>query len=309
MRLEELEEDEGLSAASRQHVAVMVDEVVGLVRAAKPMTIVDATVGTGGHAEALLEATGTNLVGIDRDAQALWTAASRLERFGSRVTLMQSDFSELDAVLDQCGLPCAGAIVADFGMSSYALDDPARGFSFRLDGPLDMRMDLRQELRATDLVNHADEEELARIIYEYGEERASRRIARAIVAARANHELMSTAELRAVVARATGGRRAGGIDPATRTFQALRIAVNHEIESLAALLERAPARLAGGGRMVTIAYHSLEDRPVKERFRELARGPEFELLTRKTLRPSEAETASNPRARSARLRCLERILA
>lgn len=302
----QLGEEKGLGAASCQHVAVMVDEVVALVRAAKPLAILDATVGTGGHAERLLDATDAHLLGIDRDAGVLPIAAARLERFGARVSLRHGDFKDLGAILDQAGMPCVGAIVADLGMSSFALDDPARGFSFRFDGPLDMRMDSRQPLRAYDLLNEESEEELARVIHTYGEDRASRRIARAIVQARRRRPLETTSDLCAVIESVTGPRRRGGINPATRTFQALRIAVNREMESLAALLEKAPERLASGGRFITLAYHSLEDRPVKERFRELVRAGGFVAVTRKAMRPSAEESARNPRARSARLRCIER---
>jgi 16S rRNA (cytosine1402-N4)-methyltransferase len=303
-----LGEERGLSAASRQHVAVMVDEVVGLVRASKPLAVVDATIGTGGHAERILEETDAHLLGIDRDASALRAASLRLERFASRLTLRQADFRDLEAVLDQCGVPCVGAVLADLGMSSFALDDGARGFSFRADGPLDMRMDQRQALRAYDIVNEESEESLAHVIQTYGEERAARRIARAIIQARRRRPLETTGELRAVIESAVGIRRHGGINPATRTFQALRIAVNDEIHSLDALLARAPTRLCGGGRMVVLAYHSLEDRPVKASFRELVRGGGFAAVTRKAMRPSAEEAAHNSRARSARLRCVERIL-
>jgi 16S rRNA (cytosine1402-N4)-methyltransferase len=300
-----LDEEKGLAAANRQHVAVMADEVVAFVRAAKPMVVVDATVGTGGHSERLLEATDAHLLGIDRDADALGIAARRLARFESRVTLRQADFRELGAVLEQCGIPCVNAIVADLGMSSFALDDPSRGFSFRTGGPLDMRMDQRQPLRACDILNEESEAELARIIHEYGEERASRRIARAIVEARRRRPLETTDDLRGIVERVLGGRH-GGISPATRTFQAIRIAVNREMESLAALLADGPARLAVGGRIVVLAYHSLEDRPVKEAFRALVRAGGFAAVTRKAMRPSVEEAARNRRARSARLRCVER---
>jgi 16S rRNA (cytosine1402-N4)-methyltransferase len=301
-----LGEEKGLSAAGRQHVAVMRDEVVRLVRASKPMLIVDATLGTGGHAEAMLEATSLNLLGLDRDSAALGQAAARLARFGDRVMLRQANFSEIDTVLDECGTPSASAIVADFGMSTFALDDPTRGFSFRFDGPLDMRMDQRQELRASDIVNEESEEELARIIFAYGEDRASRRIARALVEARRRRPLETTGDLRAVIEGVLGGHRQGKISPATRTFQALRIAVNHELESLALFLEKAPTRLIAGGRIVTIAYHSLEDRPVKRAFRQLAQEGDFEAITHKAVRPEREEVIENPRARSARLRCIER---
>jgi 16S rRNA (cytosine1402-N4)-methyltransferase len=302
-----LAEEKGQSAASRQHVAVMVDEVVRLVRALNPLTIVDMTVGMGGHAAALLRVTDAHLLGIDRDASALAVAAANLAEFGPRVTLRQADFAGFDAVLEQTGIPCVGAIIADLGMSSFALNDAERGFSLRLDGPIDMRMDRGQPLRAYDIVNEETETELARIIFEYGEDRGSRRIARAIVEARRRRPIETTGELASLVEGVIGRNRRGGIHPATRTFQALRIAVNHELESLTALLDRAPGHLRSGGRMIVLAYHSLEDRPVKQHFRELVQGGGFAAVTRKALRPGADEAASNPRARSARLRCIERV--
>ena len=212
----------------------------------------------------------------------------------------------MDARLCATGDDRVDAIVADLGMSSLALDDPSRGFSFRFDGPLDMRMNPEQALTAADIVNGESEAELARILYEYGEERASRRIARAIVNAREHSRISTTGELRRIAERVLGWRQRGRVHPATRTFQAVRIAVNHELESLAALLDRAPIRLAAGGRMVVLAYHSLEDRAVKNRLRELAESAEFVLPVRKAMRPKAEEIAQNPRARSARLRCVER---
>lgn len=294
------------SRAARMHVPVLVAEVCGMAAASAPREIVDATVGTAGHAGALLRATGARLLGLDRDAGALAVAAERLAEFSARVTLRQANFANLAVVMAEVGFQSAGAILADLGMSSFALEDPARGFSFRLDGPLDMRMDRDAPLRAYDILNEESEEEIARVIYQYGEERASRRIARGIVAARRRRPLTTTAELRAIVERALGAHRRAGAHPATRTFQALRIAVNQEMESLAALLADGPNLLASGGRMMVIAYHSLEDRAVKERFRELVRGGEFIAVTRKAIKPSAAEVAENPRARSARLRCIER---
>jgi 16S rRNA (cytosine1402-N4)-methyltransferase len=289
------------------HEPVMVQEASDLLLANQPAIVVDLTLGAGGHAEALLErSTCERLVGIDRDQQALATAGARLARFGDRAVLRHADFAALDSILDQLGIEAVGAILADLGMSSLALDDPARGFSFQFDGPLDMRMDQGQTLSARDLVNEETEAELARILRDYGEERHARRIARVIVAQRRPRPIETTFQLRAVIERALGPRRIAGMNPATRTFQALRIAVNREIESLAALLASAPARLAAGGRMVVLAYHSLEDRPVKEAFRALARSGEFVAITGKPMRPSAAEVARNSRARSARLRCLER---
>jgi 16S rRNA (cytosine1402-N4)-methyltransferase len=293
-------------AADRWHVPVMVEEVCGLLSAHGPLAFVDVTVGTGGHAEAMLRATKARMLGLDRDADALEVARERLAEFGDRVVLERADFSEIAAVMRAHHVEGADAILADLGMSSFALDDPERGFSFRVDGPLDMRMDTRQTLRARDIVNEESEVELARIIYIYGEERGSRRIARMIVEARRRSPIETTAELRAVVERALGAHRRGGVNPATRTFQALRIAVNHEMKSLAALLRDGPAMLNPGGRMAVISYHSLEDRPVKERFRGLAESDDYALLTRKVIKPSSSETSHNPRARSAKIRCIER---
>jgi 16S rRNA (cytosine1402-N4)-methyltransferase len=297
---------ESNAGADRLHLPVMPGEVRDLLCVGERRLIVDATLGTGGHAELMLEASGATLLGLDRDPHALEAAAERLGRYGSRVVLRQADFAEIDRVVTEAALGAADAILADLGMSSFALDDPARGFSFRNEGPLDMRMDPAAALSAYDLLNEEGEDELARIIREFGEERAARRIARAIVEARRRRPLTTTTELRAVIERAAGTRHRGAIHPATRTFQALRIAVNHEIESLGAFLDRVPGCLAMGGRLAIIAYHSLEDRPVKQRFRALVQAGEFTALTRKALRPSASECAHNPRARSARLRAIER---
>jgi 16S rRNA (cytosine1402-N4)-methyltransferase len=295
--------------SARLHVPVMVAEVNALLTAHAPRTIADVTLGTGGHAEALLEATDARLIGLDRDAAALAVARERLARFGSRVTFHHANFSELDSILDRAGIQLVDAILADLGMSSFALEDSSRGFSFRFEGPLDMRMSPEQPTSAADLVNRESEADLASIIYQNGEERASRRIARAIVQARQRAPITTTRELRMLVERALGGHRRTGVHPATRTFQALRIAVNHELENLATLLERAPMRLAPGGRFAVIAYHSLEDRAVKQRFRTMAEGGQFALPARKAMRPRAAEIVANPRARSARLRCVERVIA
>ena len=299
-------------ADNRVHVPVMAAEVVELLSAPNPLTIVDGTLGTGGHAAAMLEAAPhARLLGIDQDAAAIAHAREVLAKFKDRVTLVQANFAEISLVMREAGLEHADAILADLGMSSFALDAAARGFSFRLDGPLDMRMDQRATLSAYDLVNEEPEAELARIFREYGEERMPGRIARTIVEARRKRRIETTGELRALVERAIGPHRRGGVHPATRTFQAIRIAVNREIESLEKFLRDAPAMLALGGRLAVIAYHSLEDRAVKERFRELGRGHsdphhEFNNLTTKVIKPTQREIGENPRARSARLRCLER---
>ena len=290
----------------REHVPVMVAEVVELLSVPHPRVVIDATLGTGGHAAAILDANpDATLIGLDRDVDAIEAARQRLESFADRIKLVHSDFAEIESAARSAGHDNADAILADLGMSSFALDDPSRGFSFRTDGPLDMRMDRSSPVRAYDIVNEETEAELARIIYEYGEERMSRRIARMIVEARRRAPIETTGALRAIIERAVGGRRTG-IHPATRTFQALRIAVNREMESLAALLERAPRMLNPGGRLAVISYHSLEDRAVKETFRALAHSGEFHMVSAKVIKPSAREIAHNPRARSARIRCLER---
>jgi len=294
-------------ATARMHVPVMMEEVRELLSAHGPRVVVDATVGTGGHAAGMLGATEARLIGLDRDADALAVAGDRLKSFGDRVMLRHADFGAIAQVVCDSGIESADAILADLGMSSFALEDAQRGFSFRLEGPLDMRMDRSQTLRAYDLVNEESESDLADILHHWGEERAARRIARSIVDARRRRRIETTGELRAIVERVLGPRRGGGVHPATRTFQALRIAVNHEMESLGSFLESAPELLSAGGRMAVIAYHSLEDRAVKERIRELVHRGGYMAITRKVMRPSAAEVASNPRARSARLRCLERV--
>jgi len=296
------------NGADRQvHVPVMAVEVVELLSAPSPLAIVDVTLGTGGHASAMLEASpNARLLGFDQDAAAIVHAREVLAKYEDRITLVQANFAEVSPVMREAGFAHADAILADLGMSSFALDDATRGFSFRLDGPLDMRMDQRAALSAYDLVNEEPEAELARIFREYGEERMPGRIARTIVEARRRRRIETTGELRALVERAIGPHRRGGIHPATRTFQALRIAVNREIESLEKFLRDTPAMLAPGGRLAVIAYHSLEDRAVKERFRELGRGDEYNNLTTKVIKPAQREVVENPRARSAKLRCLER---
>jgi 16S rRNA (cytosine1402-N4)-methyltransferase len=271
-------------------------------------TVLDMTLGAGGHAEALLESGVERVIGIDRDAEAVKLAAGRLARFGDRFSAVVARFSEVPAE-NRAGakdLPPAGVdgVLYDLGVSSMQLDRPERGFTFRASGPLDMRMGSGGP-SAMDLVNGLPEGELARIIFELGEERRSRRVSAAIVRARSRRRIETTDDLARVVAGAVGGRR-GGSHPARRTFQALRIAVNRELEELAASLPRAVGALAPGGRVVAIAYHSLEDRIVKRFFRETS---ELEVLTNTPVRPSQEEVAANPRARSARLRAAERRLA
>jgi 16S rRNA (cytosine1402-N4)-methyltransferase len=273
----------------------MADEVVSFLRGRR--VVVDMTLGAGGHASVLLEAGVGRVVGVDRDPDAIALASERLRRFGDRVRVVHATFSAVDA--GSIGEPVDGFLY-DLGVSSMQLGAPERGFGYRVDGPLDMRMGGPDADRPTaaDLVNELPERELADLIFEYGGEHRSRRIARAIVRSRPIH---STDQLTGVVVGAVG-RRPGGPHPARRTFQALRIAVNRELEELAASLPRAVDLLAPGGRVVVISYHSLEDRVVKRSFREDER---FTPLTKKPLRPSPAEVERNPRARSAMLRAAE----
>jgi 16S rRNA (cytosine1402-N4)-methyltransferase len=279
-----------------------VAEVVELL-SGKPV-VVDATVGAGGHAEALLEAGIGAVVGLDRDASALREATTRLGRFGPRFRAVRSTFSRLAEAVRGQGFEAVAGVLYDLGVSSIQLERTDRGFSYRTLGPLDMRMgEDEQRPTAADVVNTYPEERLAKIIFEYGEERFARRIAAAIVRARSRTPLSNTAELAAVVAAAVPRRRTGP-HPARRTFQAIRIEVNGELEELTASLPQAVTLLEPGGRLVAISYHSLEDRIVK---RFLVGEPGLRILTKKVIRPGAAETARNPRARSARLRAGERL--
>jgi 16S rRNA (cytosine1402-N4)-methyltransferase len=280
--------------ATAEHEPVMVDQVVGFLGG--DGTVLDLTLGAGGHAEALLRSGAERVIGVDRDPEAIRLAGERLAPFGERFTAVRARFSAMPAENRVDG------VLFDLGVSSMQLDRPERGFSYRQPGPLDMRMD-REGESAMDLVNSAPEEELARILFEYGEERRSRRVAAAIVRARSRAPIATTDELARVVAGALGARR-GGPHPARRTFQALRIAVNRELEELAATLPRAADLLAPGGRLVTIAYHSLEDRIVK---RFLLGRADLEILTKKPLVPSKAERARNPRSRAAKLRAAAKL--
>ena len=286
------------------HAPVLRQESLELLAIAAGGFYVDGTVGMGGHAVEILTRSGPSgrLLGVDRDAQALAAARERLAGFGERVWLRHADYRQLPELL--AGEAVDGVLL-DLGVSSLQLDSPERGFSFQREGPLDMRMDQSQGETAADLVNGLGEKELADLIFRYGEERASRRIARAVTQARKHAAIETTLELATLVRRAAGGRRRGRIDPATRTFQALRIAVNSELEGLSEGLRALAACLKPGGRLVVIAFHSLEDREVKHTFRDLGRQG-YRLLTKKPVRPNEDELRANPRARSARLRALEK---
>jgi 16S rRNA (cytosine1402-N4)-methyltransferase len=268
---------------------------------------VDCTLGFGGHTAALLDAGAGRVIGVDRDAQALAEASRLLADRTGRLTLVHGNFRALESLLAARGIAGVDGILADLGVSSRQLDDPARGFSFRSAGPIDMRMDQSRGPTLAEKLTQVNADELATVIWRFGEERHSRRIARAIVQARDRGELSDTTRLAAVVRRAAGGRGWQRIDPATRTFQALRIWVNEELEGLDTFLEEAARRLSPGGRLAIIAFHSLEDRIVKQTFRQLAEPGSFAVVTRRPTVPDEAERARNPRARSARLRVLERL--
>jgi 16S rRNA (cytosine1402-N4)-methyltransferase len=266
---------------------------------------IDATLGVGGHAEEILERLhGGRLLGIDRDPRALDQARQRLDAFREKLIVLRGNFADIDTLHAASGLPAADGMLADLGMSSLQVDNPDRGFSFSRSGPLDMRMDPDTEKTGEQLVNQSRESDLADMIFQLGEERHSRRIARAIVKAR---PIRTTTELAQVVSRAIP-YRAGlhQIHPATRTFQALRLAVNKELENLEAFLGKALAVLAPGGRLVILSFHSLEDRMVKQAFQSWQRGGQARVLTRKVLRPSQEEVGVNPRARSAKLRAAEK---
>lgn len=302
------------------HVPVLVREVIGHLAPLRDGLVADCTLGAGGHAAALLEAVpGLRLIGIDRDPQARQLAAGRLREFGDRVRILGGEFAELGPLLRQAGVEKVDGILADLGISSMQLETAERGFSFRREGPLDMRMGPGR-LTAREIVNRYSEAELQEIFREHGEERRARRIARAVVEARTQKPIETTTELRRLIHRTVGRPPRQRIDPSTRVFQALRIEVNQELVGLSRLLDQVIELLDRDGRLVVISYHSLEDRMVKHRLRDLARGEIdettgrrrsesrlIELLTKKPVRPTPAEVAANPRARSARLRAALRL--
>jgi len=308
-----------------KHVPVLLKEAIDLLAVQRGGTYIDATVGLGGHSYEIARRLGArgHLIGLDKDPAALEMARQRLEpgqaRFGPaaasgspragekdwpKITLFHASFTEIE---DRLGSALADGLLADLGASSLQFDDPLRGFSFQAEGPLDMRMNPQAELTAEQVVNHLDERRLADVIYEFGEERRSRRIARAIVRSRPIH---TTAQLADVISAAARPMKKAGferIHPATRTFQALRIFVNRELDDLRALVHRAPQILVPGGRLVIISFHSLEDRIVKDALREGTKQGLYRVLTKKPVTPGEDEIDRNPRSRSAKLRAAERI--
>ena len=291
------------------HAPVLTAEVLQYLRPERGGLFVDCTVGLGGHSRALLEAGAARVVGIDRDPQALAAARETLAPWADRVELVHADYRALDEVLDRQGIGLVDGALADLGVSSLQLEAPGRGFSFQRDEPLDMRMDTTSVETAADLVARSTERDLADAIYAYGEERFSRRIARAIVEARRAQPIATTGGLAAIVRRALPRRGHMRIDPATRTFQALRIWVNRELDGLDRFVEAAARRLRLGARLVVISFHSLEDRILKHTLRALQQGRDagVRVLTRKPVVPGDEEVRRNPRARSAKLRAAERM--
>jgi 16S rRNA (cytosine1402-N4)-methyltransferase len=290
------------------HEPVMVAETVALLQPSRGGLFVDCTVGLGGHSRALLEAGATRVLGIDRDRDALALAAETLAPWQDAVELVHADYRDLGKVLDDRGIAGTNGTLADLGVSSLQLGAEGRGFSFRRDEVLDMRMDRSAGPTAADLLRDVDEESLANVIFQHGEERFSRRIARAIVKARSQARIATTGQLAEIVRAAVPRRGYQRIDPATRTFQALRIWVNRELDDLESFLGDAAARLLSGARLAVITFHSLEDRIVKHAFRALARAEAaLRIVTKRPVVPSAAEVERNPRSRSAKLRAIERL--
>jgi 16S rRNA (cytosine1402-N4)-methyltransferase len=291
------------------HEPVMTREVLAFLQPEKGGVFVDCTVGLGGHAKAMLEAGATRVIGLDRDPAALAIAAQTLAGFGDRIELVHSDYRAFESVLHARGIRAIDGALADLGMSSYQLEAEGRGFSFQREDPLDMRMDTTAGSTAAELLSGASESEIADVIYRFGEERFSRRVARAIVQNRETAAIRTTGQLAAIVRHAIPRRGFSRIDPATRTFQALRIWVNRELEGLDDFLAALAQHLKTGARMVVVTFHSLEDRIVKHTLRALAQREDapIRILTKKPVVPQADEIHRNPRARSAKLRAAERV--
>ena len=287
------------------HATVMRDEVALALAPRKGGVYLDVTLGAGGHTEALLDACAdASVIGLDRDPEAIAASTSRLARFGDRVTIIRASFGCARAALAERGIAKVDGVCADLGVSSPQLDDAKRGMSFRREGPIDMRMDPEEGETALELIGRTDDDELADIIFRFGDERRSRRISRSIHRAYTDGDLRTTLDLRRAVVRAVGPARVGGVDPATRTFQALRIAVNRELDELDALIADLPELIAPGGVAAIMSFHSLEDRAVKRAFQVR---DTWEPLWKKPRGATDEECAINPRARSAKLRAAMRV--
>ena len=297
-----------------KHVSVLKNEVIENLRVGDCGVYVDGTVGAGGHAEALLHASAPDgiVIGVDQDDDAIHIAEERLKGFGTRLRLIHGNFERLAECVQSIGIDAVNGIVLDLGLSSMQLDDPARGFSFQSEGPLDMRMDQGASRMASDVVNDSSEVELARIFDAYGEERYARRIAHGIIQRRREQPVMTTSALKDIIRHAVPAHyRSGRLHCATRVFQSLRIAVNGELEVLPRGLDQAVSLLSPGGRLGVITFHSLEDRIVKQHFRAMARAaqPTVIQLFKKPLRPSDEEQRRNRRSRSAKFRAVEKVAA
>jgi len=291
-----------------EHDPVMVAEVLEHLAPSRGGLFVDCTVGLGGHTRAIIGAGASRVVGLDRDQQALERAGETLHEVRDRVDLVHADYRKLEEVLSARGIGLVDGVLVDLGVSSLQLDAPGRGFSFRRDEPLDMRMDTSSGATAAEMLADVDEHTLADVIYRLGEERYARRVARAIVEAGRGRRIGTTGELAQIVRRAIPRKGYSRIDPATRSFQAIRIWVNRELEGLDTFLTRAAERLAPGGRLVSLTFHSLEDRIVKHTLRALEALGTVTIRTKRPVVPTEAEIERNPRARSAKLRAAERAV-
>ncbi len=314
-----------MSDATNPHISVMLDEVVETLNPQAGETYIDGTFGAGGYTRAILDKADCTVIGIDRDESALAMASSWKDKYGARLKLVHSNFANAKSALESLGIDKVDAVILDLGVSSMQIDQEERGFSFRFDGPLDMRMDRSSGKTAADLVNTLPEEELANIIYMYGEEKASRRVAAAIVKARAEQKITTTGQLAKIIRSVVHVSPKDRIDPATRTFQALRLKVNDELGEVETILESTLDILKDGGRLIVVTFHSLEDRIVKNFMNDhgkpaaspsrylpataVAEKPRFSILTKKPLIPTDAETSRNPRARSAKLRAAMRVAA
>lgn len=294
------------------HIPVMLKEVLDYLNLSPGKVIVDATIGTGGHSKAILEAIvpGGKLIGIDRDSESLAVAKGRLREYGSSCEFAHGNFADIDAILFGLNVKKVDGILFDLGISSYQLSDPVRGFSFQNEGPLDMRLDRDSYISAYDLVNNLNEEEISDMLWTFGQERWHNRIAHLVVEEREKHPIATTQELASIVVKAIPYRyrhRHYRIHPATRTFQAVRIAVNRELEILESALNKAIAILEKKARICVISFHSLEDRVVKHTFRSAAASELIEIITPKPLTPVQSEIMENPSSRSSKFRVAERI--
>ncbi|MFC1708537.1 16S rRNA (cytosine(1402)-N(4))-methyltransferase RsmH [Candidatus Omnitrophota bacterium] len=292
------------------HRPVMLEEVLTLLNLKNGMTVVDATIGAGGHAMEIVKKISPRgqLIGIDRDNETLEIAKQKLNEYNSQCKFIHDNFSNIDQILAFLKIKHIDAVMLDLGVSSIQLDDPARGFSFVNEGPLDMRMNKDNSISAFDLVNKLSQKEIAAILWKFGQERFSNRIAKRIIMRRNQSVINTTTELANLVSKALPySQRRYRIHPATRTFQAIRIAVNQELESLEIFLEKISKFMNRNGRICIISFHSLEDRIAKINFRNLAKTKQFKLIVKKPLIPKDEETRTNPRSRSAKLRVLEKI--